>query len=180
MKNRSSKKSKQHHKKTRGAGSGSAGKKFFKKSPPKVTSKPIFPSISRFIPEFRNIGAENRKPDKVHASGVMRIVWNKYFLVSFASVFISVAIVLQGVELVKHFNELRTIRNERQQIMGEIAYWSDVVEKHNDYRDGYFKLALLEYRLGNREKAREYIDKTLFIDPNYKDARAFQQRVEGK
>lgn len=186
MKNRHSKKSRPKADQPLAEKSLHKKKKFFKKAPPKVTKKPIFPSISRIIPEL-NRGTTRSKNDpsgrryaELGGNVLKRVVWNKYFLVSFISVFISVGIALQGVELTRHLAELQKIRNEREQVRGEIAYWEDVIKKREDYRDGYFKLALLEYRLGDREKAKEYIDKTLFIDPNYKAALDFQREIEGK
>jgi tetratricopeptide (TPR) repeat protein len=172
MKSRHSKKPKNLSKK----------KKFFKKSPPEVTKKRISPSISRFIPESKPTSSKRREEEakKSEENPIKQFVWNKYFLVSFVSVFISVGIALQGVELMQHLHQLQIIRNEREQVRGEIAYWEGVVKAHDNYRDGFFKLALLEYRLGNRGKAREYLNKTLFIDPNYEAALEFQQKIEGK
>jgi hypothetical protein len=142
-------------------------KKFYKKAQEKKREPLKFPSIPRIIPE-------------VSFSSLKKVVWNKYFMVSFVATFISVAVIMQGFELTGHIRELQMIRSEREQVRGEIAYWEGIVKMHEDYRDGYFKLALLEYRLGNKEKAREYIDRTLLIDPNYKAAHEFEDKIEGK
>lgn len=124
-----------------------------------------FPRISRIIPD-------------ISVPSLRRVFWNKYFLVSFISTFISVAILMQGIDLTKHIRELQGIRSEREQVVREITYWEDVVSKHQDYRDGYLKLALLEYRLGNTQKAKAYIEKSLSIDPNHKPALDFRRKLE--
>lgn len=142
-------------------------KVIFKKPKEKKESKPFkFPSISRIIPELS------------FSPQVFRSIFlSKYFLVSFVSTFISVAVVMQGIDLTQHVRQLQQIQSERQRIQEEILYWEEVTTKHPDFRDAYFKLALLEYRLGNTQKATEYVQKTLRIDPNYKSAQDFSKRV---
>ena len=104
------------------------------------------------------------------------IVWNKYFMVSFVSTFLAAAVMVQGIDLTRQVRTLEQLRLEREQMRREVVYWEDVVRKHQDYRDGYFRLALLEYRLGNREKAKAYLDQTLMIDPNYVPALNFAEQ----
>ena len=87
---------------------------------------------------------------------------------------------MQGIDLTGHIAKLQTIRNERSELRQEIGYWEQIIIKHPDYRDGYFKLALLEYQLGEKDKARQYVEKTLTIDPNYQPAIAFQKKITEK
>ena len=84
---------------------------------------------------------------------------------------------MQGIDLTRHVRELQQIQSERQKVAKEIEYWEDVVAEHQDFRDGYFKLALLEYRLGNTNRAEYYVQKTLALDPNYKPARDFAAKL---
>jgi tetratricopeptide (TPR) repeat protein len=56
---------------------------------------------------------------------------------------------------------------EPEKIRGEIERWEKIVDERSDYRDGYLKLAVLYWRLGEEVKARENLDKALEIDPNY-------------
>ena len=94
----------------------------------------VFPSIPREIPE------------PFH---VVKFILNKYFLVSFVSTFLSVAIALQGLDMVRDMQRLREAQSKKQEILREIAYWEGVTRQYDDYRDGYFRLALLEYQLNN-------------------------------
>ena len=131
---------------------------------PKQKEKEKLPRSYRIIPD-------------IQLASLKQVVWNKYFLVSFISTFIGVAIVMQGIDLNYQLRQLRMVRSEREQMVKEVRYWEDITKEHHDYRDGYFKLALLEYQLGNREKARSYIQKTLTIDPNYQPAKDFAGKI---
>ena len=108
-----------------------------------------------------------------------KFILNKYFLVSFVSTFLSVAIALQGLDMVRDMQRLREAQSKKQEILREIAYWEGVTRQYDDYRDGYFRLALLEYQLGNREQAKTYIQKALEIDPNFEAGIDFQRQIGG-
>lgn len=63
----------------------------------------------------------------------------------------------------------------RRKLTDEVKKWQAAIVKYPDYRDGYFKLALLEYQLRNKKEAIGYINKTLQLDPNFKSAQKLQQ-----
>lgn len=56
-----------------------------------------------------------------------------------------------------------------------IGGWEKIVAEKPNYRDGYLKLALLYYKLYENEKAREYLQKALELDPNFKPARKLEK-----
>ncbi len=72
-------------------------------------------------------------------------------------------------------NRFSTVKSQRSQLEKQIVYWENVVAGHKNYRDAYFTLALLEYKLGNNVKARMYLDKTFYIDPNFEEGRKLEQ-----
>lgn len=96
---------------------------------------------------------------------------------SFLTTFLGVALALQGVSVSKSLSTLRNIEGERSKIESEVKYWEDIAAIRPGYRDAYFKLALLEYQLGNKDKTRFYIEKTLEIDPNYTPALDFRREA---
>ncbi|MCL5970930.1 MAG: tetratricopeptide repeat protein [Patescibacteria group bacterium] len=49
------------------------------------------------------------------------------------------------------------------------------MSRYKDYRDGYFRLAILEYQLNDNAKAQEYLDKVMKLDPNFEEGRKFEQ-----
>ncbi len=62
---------------------------------------------------------------------------------------------------------LEKIKNEPQRIRNEIIFWEKVVSERPGYRDGYLQLAILNYQLYENDKAKEYLNKALEIDPNF-------------
>ena len=50
-----------------------------------------------------------------------------------------------------------------------------IIKTYPNYRDGYFRLATLEYELGNRNKAKEYVQKALELDPNFEEGRRLER-----
>ena len=56
-----------------------------------------------------------------------------------------------------------------------IAAWEKIIEEKPNYRDGYLQLAILHYKLYENEKAKEYLQKTLDLDPNYEPARELEE-----
>ncbi len=58
-------------------------------------------------------------------------------------------------------------------VTSELARWRKIVEDKPDYRDGWYQIAVLEWRLSQPESAKTSLIKALELDPNYKPARDF-------
>ncbi len=56
-----------------------------------------------------------------------------------------------------------------------IAAWEKVIKEKPDYRDGYLQLAYLHYKLYEDEKAKEYLEKAIELDPNYELTRLMKE-----
>ena len=78
------------------------------------------------------------------------------------------------------YKKKQEIDKTRQEIVSSILYWERVIDRYKDYRDGYFQLAVLEYRLTNFERSRDYLDKALTIDPNFEKGRMLEQILNTK
>lgn len=63
-------------------------------------------------------------------------------------------------------------------LLTEKENWERIKDRYPDYRDAYFQLAQIEYRLDNTLKAGEYVEKALSIDPNYKPAIELKSQLE--
>ena len=150
--------------------------KKFKKAPDLKKEK--IPSISRSFTDRNERGspkgAARNIPESRHWYSILL---NKYFLVSFLTTFLGVALALQGISVSKSLSTLRSIEGERSKIEREVRYWEKIISTRPDYRDAYFKLALLEYQLGDSDKTRIYLEKTLEIDPNYTPALDFRKEA---
>ena len=56
-----------------------------------------------------------------------------------------------------------------------IEAWEKIVQEKPNYRDGYLQLAILHYKIYENEKAKEYLNKALEIDPNYQLTRELEK-----
>lgn len=63
-------------------------------------------------------------------------------------------------------------------LLVEKGKWERIKDQYPDYRDAYFQLAQIEYRLNNKSKVGEYVEKTLTIDPNFKPALELQELIK--
>ena len=137
-------------------------KKIFKKSKIKSKSKQFFKKkekLSRSL-QFPNI---------------FRSFTERYFLILLVSFVLVIILAIVGLDLYKDVLEQKKIETERKETISKIEYWQKIVDKYKDYRDAYFQLAILEYRLKNFDKSKYYLNKVLSIDPNFENGRDMEQ-----
>lgn len=127
-----------------------------------------FPSISRIITERAN--SFIKVVDSWLAQGLVRT-----FVISFLSAILLFALLQVSSRVERMQQEKLQAQIERAKIMSEITFWEGITSQYKGYRDAYFSLAVLEYRLGNKERARVYIKKVLQIDPNFEKGREMEK-----
>ncbi len=125
-------------------------KKFYKKSKPR---KQEFPRNYRIIPE------------KLRGDGVVFLV---------GALFILASIFVISLDLYSNYKENQALSMGKTRVLEELTFWQKEVEKRPDYRDGYFKLALLNYQLKNFGKSKDYLEKALSLDPNFEKGREME------
>lgn len=74
--------------------------------------------------------------------------------------------------------EQQEIKAKRGSIEKELAFWRNQLNKYKDARDIYFRIAALEYELGDKEAARGDLQKVLEIDPNFKEGREMEKQIK--
>jgi len=111
---------------------------------------------------------------------IIRIITEKYFLGIIVSFILVVMLLVVGMDLDKDIKEQQKTEKERQEITSKIQYWQGIVDKYKDYRDAYFQLAILEYRLRDFDRAKFYLKKTLELDPNFEKGREFEKILNSK
>ena len=126
-------------------------KRVYKKSKPKGQE---FPRNYRFIPE------------KLTGDGFA-------FLVGF--LFILASIFVVSLDLYSNYTKNLMLNNEKIKVQNELIFWQKEVGKMPNYRDAYFKLALLNYQLKDFDKANEYLKKTLSLDPNFEKGKELEK-----
>lgn len=110
---------------------------------------------------------------------IFRFITERGLLIvsSAASIALLIAIVLQGISLYGNLQEERRIEQERGETEKELLFWKESLNTYKDSRDIYFKIATLEYRLGNKEGAQENLRKALEVDPNFKEGREMEKQI---
>lgn len=141
-----------------------------------------FPSIYRFITEsalLKNLKKHkfrllNQPKSKKYLTLLSKIL---VFLIVIILLF---AVMLFSFRIYKSVVDYRQISLERQNLQSQINFWQSITDKYEGYKDAYFQIALLEYRLGNFNKARQYNKKALLLDPNFDDAKKLDILLEEK
>jgi tetratricopeptide (TPR) repeat protein len=120
---------------------------------PHVETIALFPRNLRFITEGKFTERQSRNI--------------KVVLVSVASLFLLALIFLQSITLWYNIREQQNLVLEREQLQNEAAYWEQVATKYQGYRDVYYRIASIQYRLGNYNESQKYVKKALELDPNF-------------
>lgn len=130
-----------------------------------IFGKSRFPSISRIITDLGTI--------RLRKAGGKKFA----FLVSLV---LLIAIVFASASVYRVYQGWQIAYAEREKITKEIKFWEDVVSRHKDYRDAYFTLALLHYQLEDNDKVKFYIQKSLALDPGFKEGRELEKIIGDK
>lgn len=72
----------------------------------------------------------------------------------------------------------RKYYSDPEDIKKLITIWEKIIKEKTGYRDGYLQLAYLHYKLYENEKAKEYLEKAIELDPNYELARELEKILE--
>lgn len=99
----------------------------------------------------------------------------KYIFAGGLCLVLLLTVIAAGLSLFSHLQQKKELDNNKSKILSQIQVWQEIVGKYKDYRDGYLTLSILEYKLGNNDKARFYLQKTLSIDPNFEKARELEK-----
>jgi tetratricopeptide (TPR) repeat protein len=121
------------------------------------------PSINRFITERLFL---KRLP-----------LFTKIAFASFFSGFLLLQIVLQSATFQLKSQEAAALKQERGQIEKEIAYLKSLTPQYKNYRDIYYRIALLEYKVGSFDESKKYVSKVLEIDPNFAEGRVLGEKI---
>jgi hypothetical protein len=150
-------------------------------SNPRVIARHYSPSISR---SFTESMSEARLQAARTIPVPVALTWpkllNEWLVVGFASGILLFMSISLGVQVSSQTQELARLRSMHEGIVEEIAHWQKITREHADYRDGYFRIALLQYQVGNEELARMNLEKSLNLDPNFAPGIAFKEKLNGE
>ena len=101
----------------------------------------------------------------------------KVFLTSVVSLFLLGLIFLQGVSIWYTMQQKELLAEQRLQTENEVRYWESLANKYQGYRDIYYKIGALEYKLGNIPESQKYVKKALELDPNFPEGHVLGAHV---
>jgi len=131
--------------------------------PSPVATIALFPRNLRLITEFTFTHSQSQNI--------------KVTLVSIVSIFLLVLIFIEGVIIWDNIKQREVLSQEHQQLQSEVSYWEGVANKYQGYRDVYYKIAALQYKLGDISDSQKYVKKALELDPNFPEGRVLGAHV---
>lgn len=70
---------------------------------------------------------------------------------------------------------------KRVDVQNRAFYWENILKRHPEYPDAYYLLAWNLYILNEKDKAFVLLNQALVLDPNFKQAQDFRNKlIEGK
>lgn len=123
----------------------------------------FFPKIPRFISE------------KIRYLRPFLVKQEKTLIKIGLVLILLILIIFAGSDVYKNYQTRNKVLSERQKIVAEIEYWSRIKDQHKDYRDAYFKLALLHYQLKDFDSAKKNLEKVFELDPNFEKGKELEK-----
>lgn len=66
---------------------------------------------------------------------------------------------------------------ERRKELKALNMWVNLISKYPNYPEVYYNAAFYEARVGDQEKARDYLKKSLRLNPNYTPSISLQKEL---
>lgn len=112
---------------------------------------------------------------KATSPSIYRFLTDPRMLVVVVSIVLWIFIGFASVDIFHNLQRKKQLETAQKQLQNDIQHWQEMAVKYPNSRDIYFRLAVLEYQLGEKAKAKEYLQKTLMLDPNFKEARSMEK-----
>ena len=127
-----------------------------------------FPNISRSFTELFNLkrGFKSKKRKKIFTA-----------LILSTSIFFLALILLLSVVLFNLLEKRDQIAQQKASFMSQVSFWQNIIVERPDYRDAYFELSILEFKLKDINSSKFYLEKALTLDPNFKQGIEFQKTL---
>jgi tetratricopeptide (TPR) repeat protein len=113
----------------------------------------LFPRNIRFITEYSFSEKQ---------STTIKIV-----LTTAVSLFLIAMIFIQGLSILNTLQQKQVLLQQREQLQNQVKYWEDISLKYQGYRDVYYRIAAIDYKLGDYSASQSYVKKALELDPNF-------------
>jgi len=131
-----------------------------------------FPNIYRIITENRIIKKIEKLWIRLSNQSKLKelfLILSAFLVFAIISV-LTVGIVIFSLNFYKNYAIYQKLWEKRQNLQSQINFWQSVWQKYPGYKDAYFQAAILEYQLSDFQKAQDYNQKALMLDPNFENA----------
>lgn len=146
----------------------------------KAKSKQEFPRIYRFITEKTSFPKIKKQWIKLSNQSKSKKIYT-YTSIVLTLLLILFLISLTGFlvfKFTKNYQEYSKLQAQRSQIYGKINFWNSIAGKYPGYPDAYFNIAVLYYQVGEFGNSQKFLNKTLLLNPNYKDAKKLEEKLK--
>ena len=130
-----------------------------------------FPNISRII-------TENKHYKNILSS--KRVFYLLSGFIFFVTIVLTAVIIVFSIKLYEKVGSFVELANNRRELVSKVNFWNSISEKYEGYKDAYFQIAILEYKLGDYKKAKQANLKALLLDPNFDEAKKLEVLLENK
>jgi len=77
----------------------------------------------------------------------------------------------EKTEITKKILMIERAEKSRGEIEVEISKWEKISKEKSNYRDAFFRLAVLNYQIYKNTAAKEYLNQAMALDPNFEEGK---------
>lgn len=139
-----------------------------------------FPRIYRFITENKFLQKLKKKRIKLSNQSKLKKFYI-YASIALTLLLIIFLVLLTGFlifKLTNNYQKYYALQAQRSQIYSRINFWNSIADKYPGYPDAYFNIAVLYYKVGDLGNSQKFLNKTLLLNPNYKDAKKLGDKLK--
>ena len=141
-----------------------------------------FPSISRRITENKSLQNLRKKWIKLLNQYKLNKIYAYFsiFLTLLISLVLIISLFFVIFDFSQNFTKYQELNLKRQEISSKINFWKSIANKYSGYPDAYFNIAVLYFELNDLRNSRAYLNRTLMLNPGYKNALELDKSLKEK
>ena len=102
----------------------------------------------------------------------------RYYGFNFLLLFLVLLFIFSLIFTILLYYSYGESRKKYGEAVNNLGYWEKVVMDYPSSPDGYYNAAIFAGMLGDKQKALNYLDKALKLDPDFGDARKLEERLD--
>lgn len=79
--------------------------------------------------------------------------------------------------IVQLYADYRRAVEERQKAIDSLSYWEEIVTSHPNFTDAYYNAGIYAAKLGDRQKAYDYLKRAINLDPEFEEAKELEEKI---